>query len=76
MLAKFCELVRKAKTEGPQVITRRGTEAVVVVGAEEWKRLKSAPRVDIKKVLIDDGPKFKRVRVRKNRFGLRVVEFR
>ncbi len=46
--AKFCELVRKAKTEGPQVITRRGTEVVVVVGGEEWKRLKSAPKVGTK----------------------------
>lgn len=73
--AKFCELVRKAETEGPQVITRRGTEAVVVIPVQDWKREKSARKLDIKKVLIEDGPKFEKVRVRKSRSGFRIVEF-
>ena len=33
--AKFSEVVQKAETEGPQRITRRGEEAVVVVSKKE-----------------------------------------
>lgn len=36
--AKFSEVVQKAETEGPQKITRRGEEAVVVVSKKEWDR--------------------------------------
>ena len=36
--AKFSEVVQKAETEGPQRITRRGEEAVVVVSKKEWDR--------------------------------------
>lgn len=35
--AKFSEVIERAKSEGPQTITRRGQAAVVVVGAEEWE---------------------------------------
>lgn len=36
---KFSELVRRALAEGPQTVTRRGEEVVVVVPAEEFRRL-------------------------------------
>jgi len=36
--AKFSEVVEKARSEGPQTITRHGHSAVVVVAAEEWER--------------------------------------
>lgn len=36
--AKFSEVVEKARSDGPQTITRRGRTAVVVVAAEEWDR--------------------------------------
>jgi prevent-host-death family protein len=36
--ASFSELVDRALSEGPQVVTRRGRPAVVVVSAEEWER--------------------------------------
>lgn len=38
--ARFSELVRKAKTEGPQRITIHGREEVVVVSVEEYRRVK------------------------------------
>ncbi len=34
--AKFSEVMEKAKSEGPQTITRNGRRAAVVVAAEEW----------------------------------------
>jgi prevent-host-death family protein len=36
--AKFSEIIERAKSEGPQTITKNGRTAAVVVGAEEWKR--------------------------------------
>lgn len=36
--AKFSEVVEQAQSRGPQIITRRGQEAVVIVSAEEWER--------------------------------------
>jgi len=37
--ARFSELFRRARTEGPQVVTRQGKEQVVVVSAEQFARL-------------------------------------
>jgi len=37
--ARFSELFRKARTEGPQLVTRQGKEAVVVLPAEDFERL-------------------------------------
>ena len=34
--ARFSEVVEKARTQGPQHLTRNGKEAVVVVSAETW----------------------------------------
>lgn len=36
---RFSELVRCARTEGPQVVTKHGEEVVVVVPAEEYRRM-------------------------------------
>jgi prevent-host-death family protein len=36
--AKFSELIDKAKSEGPQKITKHGRTTAVVVAAEEWER--------------------------------------
>ena len=38
--AQFSELVRRAREKGPQRVTVQGKDAVVVVDAEEWDRLK------------------------------------
>jgi prevent-host-death family protein len=36
--AKFSEVLQKAEEEGPQRITRRGEDAVVVVSKKDWER--------------------------------------
>ena len=38
--ARFSELVRRARGEGPQHVTVHGRNEVVVVAAEEFRRLK------------------------------------
>ena len=37
--ARFSELFRRARTEGPQVVTRQGKEQVVVLPVEQFAQL-------------------------------------
>ncbi len=40
--ARFSELVRRVRSEGPQHVTVHGRDEVVVVAAEEFRRLKGS----------------------------------
>ncbi|MEJ0049372.1 MAG: type II toxin-antitoxin system Phd/YefM family antitoxin [Rhodospirillales bacterium] len=43
--AKFSELLDTCLSEGPQMVTRRGAEAAVLVPADVWRRMQArAPR--------------------------------
>lgn len=44
--ARFSELVRKVRSEGPQHVTVHGRDEVVVISAEEFRRLKGDIRGD------------------------------
>ncbi len=48
--AKFSELVQKAIDEGPQTVTRRGKEIVVVLSAEQFELMKKR-QIDLKDLL-------------------------
>ncbi|HEY1524976.1 MAG TPA: type II toxin-antitoxin system Phd/YefM family antitoxin [Candidatus Angelobacter sp.] len=37
--ARFSEVFRRARAEGPQTVTRQGKEAVVIIPAEDFERL-------------------------------------
>jgi antitoxin Phd len=37
--ARFSELFRRARSEGPQLITRHGKEGVVMISDEQYERL-------------------------------------
>ncbi|MDE2899828.1 MAG: type II toxin-antitoxin system Phd/YefM family antitoxin [Chloroflexota bacterium] len=50
--AKFSELLETAVTEGPQVITKRGVEAAVLVPIEQWRRLEGMVRPSLKDLLL------------------------
>lgn len=39
--AHFSELVRRARSDGPQLVTKRGKDAVVVIAVEELQRLRA-----------------------------------
>jgi antitoxin Phd len=38
--ARFSEFLDASLRDGPQVVTRRGVEAAVLVPIDEWRRLK------------------------------------
>jgi prevent-host-death family protein len=40
--ARFSELVRKVRSEGPQHVTVHGRDEVVIIAAEEFQRLKGS----------------------------------
>ncbi len=52
--AWFSELLDTCMVEGIQVITKRGTEAAVLVPVDEWRRLTAAARPSLKQLLLTD----------------------
>jgi len=42
--ARFSEVVRRAATKGPQLVTIRGREAAVILAPEEYERLLPEPK--------------------------------
>lgn len=56
--ARFSELVDATIKDGPQVVTRRGIETVVLVPIEDWRRLRESTRPSVKELLLGPGPRF------------------
>jgi prevent-host-death family protein len=40
--ARFSELLTACERDGPQIVTKRGADAAVLVPIEEWRRLNAA----------------------------------
>jgi len=53
--ARFSELLDTCLAEGPQIVTRRGVEAVVLVPVDEWRRLTAAARPSLKELLLHES---------------------
>jgi len=74
---RFSELVRRAEREGPQVVTRHGEEVVVVVPAEEYRRMSERDgekEMDFKEFLMS-APDLSVLDLERPREMLRDVEF-
>jgi prevent-host-death family protein len=54
--ARFSELVRLARESGPQRVTVRGRDAVVVLSAEDYARLAPAATAPTLAALFGTGP--------------------
>ena len=54
--ARFSELLETTLKKGPQVVTRRGVEAAVLVPIEEWQRLQRTSRPSLKALLLAPAP--------------------
>ena len=52
--ARFSEFLDACMAQGPQLVTKRGAEAAVLVPVEEWRRLQVAARPSIKQLLLSD----------------------
>jgi antitoxin Phd len=52
--ARFSEFLEACVNDGPQVVTKRGQEAAVLVSLPEWQRLCHAARPSLKALLLAD----------------------
>jgi antitoxin Phd len=52
--ARFSEFLEACMAEGPQMVTKRGAEAAVLVPVEEWRRLQAAAHPSLKQLLLSD----------------------
>ncbi len=52
--ARFSEFLETCLAEGPQMVTKRGAEAAVLVPVDEWRRLQAAARPSLKQLLLAD----------------------
>ena len=56
--ARFSKLLETTLKKGPQIVTRRGIEAAVLVPIEDWQRLQRSSRPSLKALLLGGGPQF------------------
>jgi antitoxin Phd len=74
--ARFSEFLDAAIKKGPQVVTRRGVEAAVLVPMDEWRRMQHSTRPNIKEFLLGEGPRFDLVLPKRGNWKLRApVDF-
>ena len=52
--ARFSELLETCLREGPQLVTRRGERAAVLVPAEDWERMNRTRPPTLKEWLMTD----------------------
>lgn len=55
--ARFSELLATCIKDGPQVVTRRGEEAAVLVPMAEWRRLQGRAPPTLKELLLAPAPR-------------------
>jgi antitoxin Phd len=55
--ARFSELLETCLRDGPQIVTKRGAETVVLVPIADWRRLQQSARMTLKDLLLADAPR-------------------
>jgi prevent-host-death family protein len=69
---RFSELVERAVSEGPQVVTKHGRETVVVLEIGEYRRLLGVP-MDFKEFLMS-GPDFSLLEIERDKSPSREID--
>jgi antitoxin Phd len=54
--ARFSELLDSCQKHGPQLVTKRGADAAVLVPIEQWTRLQHAAQPSLKELLLAAYP--------------------
>ncbi|MBK1679438.1 type II toxin-antitoxin system Phd/YefM family antitoxin [Rhodocyclus tenuis] len=72
--ARFSEFLDACLMEGPQMVTRRGAEAAVLVPVQEWRRLQSAARPSLKQLLLSDQARGEMIVPARGRAKRRIAE--
>lgn len=53
--ARFSEMLDACMKDGPQLVTKRGSEAAVLVPVDQWVRLNEVNRPTLKQLLMGDA---------------------
>ncbi len=53
--ARFSEFLEACLAQGPQLVTKRGAEAAVLVPAARWRQLEQAAKPSLKELLLSDA---------------------
>lgn len=69
--ARFSELLDTCLREGPQIVTKRGAEAAVLVPVADWRRLQHAAPATLKELLLAEGPRLEIPLPRRGRMSRR-----
>ncbi len=70
--ARFSEVMDRAQSEGPQIITRHGAERAVVLSIEDFRAL-TARKKDLHAFLLS-GPKFDNFEIERDKDTGRAVD--
>jgi antitoxin Phd len=54
--ARFSELLETCQKDGPQLVTKRGADAAVLVPFDQWTRLQQAAKPSLKDLLLAASP--------------------
>jgi len=52
--ARFSQFLNACLSDGPQMVTRRGAEAAVLVPISQWHKVQSSARPTLKQLLLSD----------------------
>ena len=55
--ARFSELLDTCLKRGPQLVTKRGSDAAVLVPMKDWRRLEESTRPTLKELLLVQTPR-------------------
>jgi len=53
--SRFSEFLQASLSSGPQLVTKRGAEAAVLVSIAQWRQLQTNPQPSLKQVLLEDA---------------------
>ena len=53
--ARFSEMLETCLKQGPQIVTRRGAEAAILVPMKDWQRLNATAKPTLKELLLMDA---------------------
>jgi prevent-host-death family protein len=53
--SRFSEMLETCLAEGPQIVTKRGADAAVLVPVGQWRKLNDMARPTLKQLLLAEG---------------------
>ena len=72
---QFSRVVNDAQSDGAQIVTRHGKEVAVVLGIEEYRRLRGDGDADDFKRLLLEGPRFDGLEITRSTELPREIDF-